>query len=258
VRVRLNDPPSVSAGGPYSVAEGSSVTLTANGSDPEGGSLAYAWDLDNNGTFETPGQSVSFSRDDGPASPIVKVRATDDATLTSVAQVAVAVTNVAPTATFGAPASSFAGFSFTLSLTSPHDVSAADTAAGFSYAFDCGSGSGYGPFGAASSVSCPTTDVGPRSVRGKIRDKDGDVTQYTGTVRVVVTFDSLCSLVRAYSTKVADADALCAKLADAAATTDPATRAAKLSAFRNQVDAKTGKSLTQAQADELKLLSRRL
>jgi hypothetical protein len=46
VRVFLNDPPSVAAGGPYSVAEGSSTTLTAAGNDPERGSLSYAWDRD--------------------------------------------------------------------------------------------------------------------------------------------------------------------------------------------------------------------
>ncbi len=61
VGLDLNDAPSVDAGGPYSVVEGSSVTLTATGSDPEGDELSYAWDLDGDGTYETPGQSVTFS-----------------------------------------------------------------------------------------------------------------------------------------------------------------------------------------------------
>ena len=56
--------------------EGSSVMLTATGTDPEGQPLTYAWDLDNNGTFETPGQSVSFAGKDGPATKTVKVKAT--------------------------------------------------------------------------------------------------------------------------------------------------------------------------------------
>lgn len=56
-----NEAPTVDAGGPYAVAEGESVTLSATGSDADGDPLTYAWDLDGNGTFETEGQSVSFS-----------------------------------------------------------------------------------------------------------------------------------------------------------------------------------------------------
>ena len=76
--------------------------------------------------------------------------------------------NAAPTATFNAPASSFAGFPFTISLTNPSDPDAGDT---FTYAFDCGDG--YGSFGAGSSASCTPTEVGTLSVGGKIRDSGG-------------------------------------------------------------------------------------
>jgi hypothetical protein len=258
--VFLNDAPSVAAGGPYTLDEGSSTMLTAGGSDPEGGALSYAWDLDDNGTFETPGQSVAFSGGDGPASPVVRVRVTDDAGLTSTGQAVVSVLNVAPTATLGAPASSFAGFPFTLTLASPHDPSAADTAAGFGYAFDCGSG--YGAFGSTSTASCPTTDVGTRSVGAKIRDKDDGVTEYRGSVAVVVTFDSLCTLVRSYARHPADADELCGLLADAKAAGNPRTRNNIFRSFRNTVDGMTGpqpeKSFTSEQGALLKLLSTRL
>src|SRR2546425_9961135 len=76
------------------------------------------------------------------------------------------------------------GSSFHLSLTSPSDPSSVDTAAGFEYAFNCGDGSGYGAFGASSSVTCPTSDNGVRSVKAKIRDKDGGVTEDTDSVTV--------------------------------------------------------------------------
>ena len=56
-----NAAPSADAGGPYSVVEGQTVTLAAAGSDPEGSALTYTWDLDNNGSFETDGQSVPFT-----------------------------------------------------------------------------------------------------------------------------------------------------------------------------------------------------
>jgi PKD repeat protein len=96
----------------------------------------------------------------------------------------VAVANVAPTATFDAQSPVDEGSSFQLSLTNPSDPSNADTAAGFTYAFDCGDGSGYGPFSPSNSRTCPTNDDGTRAVGGKIRDKDGGTTTYAGTVQV--------------------------------------------------------------------------
>jgi predicted extracellular nuclease len=82
----INDPPTVDAGGPYTVNEGGSVTLTATGSDPEGQPLTYAWDLDDNGVFETPGQSVIFTAppNSAPAAYTVKVQVTDNGGLTAV------------------------------------------------------------------------------------------------------------------------------------------------------------------------------
>jgi uncharacterized protein len=166
-------PPSASAGGPYSVDEGSTVTLTASGSDPEGGALSYAWDLDDSGSFETPGQSVSFSPDDGPASPVVRVRVTDDVGLTSTAQATVTVQNLAPTVTAlsASPVNGLVGQGITLTGTAT-DPSTADTAAGFSWAFD--TGSGFGPFGANGFVAS-FSSCGTYTVDAKARDKDGGV-----------------------------------------------------------------------------------
>ena len=59
-----------------------------------------------------------------------------------------------------------------------------DTTAGFQYAFDCGDGGGYGAYSATSTASCPTTDSGSRTVKGKIKDKDNGETEYTATVTV--------------------------------------------------------------------------
>ncbi len=261
VRVTLNSPPTAGAGGPYTVAEGGSVALSGSGSDPEGGPLTYAWDLDNDDVFETAGQSPTLSAAalDGPSSHTVTVQVTDDAGLTATATTTVNVTNVAPTATFAAPASAPAGTPFTLSLTSPSDPSAPDVAAGFSYAFDCGGG--YGGFGPASSASCPTSDTGSRSVGGKILDKDGGVTEYRATVNVVVTYVSLCELVHRLVTDPTVAAGLCDKLNAAAAAAARGNDGAKenqLQAFRSQVDAQTGKSVSAADADLLKRLSTRL
>jgi PKD domain-containing protein len=173
VRLTLNDPPSADAGGPYSVAEGSSITLSASGTDPEGDPLTYAWDLDGNGTFETPGQSVTFSAPDGPATPTVKVRVTDDGGLADVAQATVQVTNVPPTITSltASPTNTLAGENVTFTGTAT-DPSGPDTTAGFGWAFD--TGSGFGAFGSNPLVTSFAT-CGTHTVAAEARDKDGGV-----------------------------------------------------------------------------------
>jgi hypothetical protein len=106
-----NFPPSVDAGGPYAVDEGSSLTLTASGSDPEGTPLTYLWDLNNDELYETPGQSVVFSTAglDGPTSRTVKVMAIDGDGLAAVDQTTVMVVNVPPTVVIGSDATIFQG-----------------------------------------------------------------------------------------------------------------------------------------------------
>jgi len=90
--------PWVEADGPFTVTEGSSVVLTAQGSDPDADEFTYAWDLDNDGSFETLGQSVTFSAAelDGPSSHTVGVEVTDSAGLTATHEAAVEVANAAP------------------------------------------------------------------------------------------------------------------------------------------------------------------
>ena len=256
-----NVPPTVGAGGPYSVAEGSSVTVSATGTDPEGGLLSYAWDLDNDGTFETAGQSVSFSAAslDGPSTVTINVRATDDGDLTNTATASVTVANVPPTATFDAPASAAIGSSFMLSLSGPEDPSSADTAAGFTYAFACGGG--YGSFGSSATAACSAADPGTLSVGGKIKDKDGDVTEYNATVQVLVTFEGVCDLVQSVVSKPGVADGLCAKLAAAEAAADRGELNAEeneLQAFRNLVHAQIGKTISVDDAELLEKLSQGL
>ncbi len=249
VGLNLNTPPTAHANGPYTVAEGGSVTLTASATDDAPG-VTYAWDLDNDGTYETAGQSVVFSAAsiDGPATRTVKVRATDAGGLTAVDSATVTIMNVAPTATFNAPATALAGSGFTLSLTNPADPAPADVA-GLTYAFDCGNG--YGAFTTATTATCSTLDAGPRSVGGKVRDDDGGVTEYRATVVVGVTYTSLCELVKSYVANAGIANALCSKLRAAEAKTDRTGREADLHAFVNQVEAQSGKAISAANATTL-------
>ena len=89
----LNSAPTVDAGGPYSVIEGAKVTLTAEGSDLEDTELTYAWDLDNNGSYETPGKSVEFNSAgiSAPAVAMVSVQVTDSGGRSAVDNATVAI-----------------------------------------------------------------------------------------------------------------------------------------------------------------------
>lgn len=190
IGLNLNAPPTVDAGGPYPVEEGSSVILTATGFDPNGDSLTYAWDLDNNGSFETPGQSVTFvvGSMDGPDTLPVSVKVTDPGGLSAVAGATVEVANTAPTAIFTAPAMVSEGESFVISFSGAFDPSDADTAAGFHYAFDCNGGSlvsaDYANSGTDTSFTCTFPFNGTYTVTGKVMDKDDGSSLYAAVIVV--------------------------------------------------------------------------
>lgn len=93
------------------------------------------------------------------------------------------VNNVAPTASLTSPADATEGSTFMLTLSGEFDPSSADTSAGFTYAFDCGSG--YGPFSATASATCDADNEGTLSVGGIIRDKDGGESEYAASVEVL-------------------------------------------------------------------------
>ena len=192
-------PPTVSAGGPYSANEGGSVMVTATGNDPENGPLTYAWDLDNDGSFETSGQSVNFSAMnlDGPSTHTIKVQITGNAGLAATAEATVNVLNLAPTASFASlPGTLIAGQSATLAFSNQADPSATDVAAGFKYSFDC---TNDGTF----EISEATTNFhiyaypasGIYTATGRIQDKDGDFNVYNIQVTVLTPQDAVHALI---------------------------------------------------------------
>ena len=73
----VNQLPTAAAGGPYTTLIGHPVQVSAAGSDPEGTALTFAWDLDNNGVFETPGQTVMFANVNTSGLYTIKVKVTD-------------------------------------------------------------------------------------------------------------------------------------------------------------------------------------
>ncbi len=101
----VNLPPALNTGGPYQVDEGSSVTLTATAVDPNvGDTLTYAWDLDDDNVFESPGQSVTFDSLglSGPLTVTVSVQVSDGLELVS-ASTTIRVLDAPPTADAGGP-----------------------------------------------------------------------------------------------------------------------------------------------------------
>src|SRR5262249_37922603 len=120
---------------------------------------------------------------------VVSVHATDKDGDTGTTTATVVVTNVAPTATFAGPASVSEGSTATVSFSNQLDPSRADTSAGFRYSYDFDND---GTFEVADSTSASATvpasflDDGPgtRTVRGRIKDKDGGFTNYTASITV--------------------------------------------------------------------------
>lgn len=116
-----NAPPTADAGGPYFVDEGVSVLVAGLGSDPDDDPLTFTWDLDNNGSFETAGQAVTFSAAgrDGPDTQTVVLQVCDPSNACATSNATVNIVNVAPTVTLNGLSSANEGdtnsYSFTTS-----------------------------------------------------------------------------------------------------------------------------------------------
>ncbi|MCP4168260.1 MAG: hypothetical protein GY759_20535, partial [Chloroflexi bacterium] len=93
-------------------------------------------------------------------------------------------TNTPPTADFRRPSSLNEGDQYTLRLINASDVDPPDVIAGYEYRFDCGDGSGYGPWSSGNTRTCNALDNGVRTMRGRIRDQHGAASSYSATVSV--------------------------------------------------------------------------
>jgi hypothetical protein len=159
-----NHPPVVNAAGSYSGNEGSGIPLTgASATDQDSAdTLTYSWSIAADPAYSNPsGAACSFS-DGTVLNPTVTCNDNGHWILTlsvSDGHVASPVTdtatldvgNVAPTGTFNRPSAHVSeGSTFNLSISGVSDPSSNDTAGGFQYAFDCGSG--YGSYDSSSSV----------------------------------------------------------------------------------------------------------
>jgi secreted trypsin-like serine protease len=102
--IRINRPPSASAAqSVYSVPEGRSVALAATATDLDGDALDYRWDLNGDKTFESTGQTTTFTALglDGPVTRVATLRVCDFFGACVEATATVRVTNAPPRANAG-------------------------------------------------------------------------------------------------------------------------------------------------------------
>lgn len=185
-----NQPPVAEAGGPYTGSEGTPITFDASASsDPDGNTLQYRWDFNNDGTWDTVWSgsptATNVWNDDFSGTVNVEV---SDGTLTDNDSISVTVSNVAPTVNAGAGQTANEGdtVSFSGSFTDPGIL---DT---HTIAWDFGDGS------TDSGTLTPAhiyADNGVYTVTLTVADDDGASTSDTLAVTVnnvapTVTMDS--------------------------------------------------------------------
>ena len=172
------------AGGPYTAGEGSPLTLDATGT-AAGPTATYAWDLDDDGAFDdatganptvTAAALATLGLGDGPAGPVdVAVQVTEGPVVDTDATT-LTITNVAPTVAIGTVPTGVAGIPVTIPF-SATDPSAADTAAGFTYAITWGDGTAPQTVTGGTSVDVAHTyaTAGSFTISVTATDKDAGV-----------------------------------------------------------------------------------
>lgn len=191
-----NQPPTADAGGPYALAEGGSLALHAQASDPDGDALTYSWSINGHvGAASGANPTLTWAQlqalgvDDGPATFAVTVQVDDGhGHIVTSAAGSIALADTAPTAALIAPASADEGAAVAVSLADAFDPSAADTAAGLRFAFALDSAALPNAYADASSASSATLTFpdGPADivVYARVFDKDGGSSDYSATVHV--------------------------------------------------------------------------
>jgi hypothetical protein len=180
------------------INEGQQVSI-GTVSDPEGDAVTVSSSLSGSTVVNNAGV-VNFSHNDGPvAGQLVTITATDSHGGQSTATFTLTVNNVPPTAVLSAnPAMITAGQTITLALASAYDPGSVDTATGFTYAFDCGTGAGAVSTGNTANMVCSYPTAGSFTVRGLIRDKDGGIGEFT----MLVTVNPVIVSTACYATSV--------------------------------------------------------
>jgi PKD repeat protein len=189
-------PPVAATNGPYTGTEGRAIQMYATGSgSPSGLGVSFLWDFGDGTTSTARWVTTHAYADQGTYT--VTLTVTDArgqvATTTTTATVANSAPVIPRNALAVTPGTTVTeGTPVTLTLAGVTDPSSVDQAAGFTYSFDCGDGTGPVSTGSTNSIICPEPDqTGPgrgglsRTVTASVQDKDGGVSSTTSIVRVV-------------------------------------------------------------------------
>lgn len=112
-------------------------------------------------------------------------------------------------------------------------------------------------------VNAPASalDFGTHTLTATATDRAGNTTTLSATFEIVITYAGLCALVEQYVDHHGTANSMCAKLRAAEAAEgrgQPDTAANNIDAFKNQVAAQSGKSMTAQEAATLTQLANQL
>jgi probable HAF family extracellular repeat protein len=168
---------------PAPVPEGTTLSPTFSVADVDDSTFRYTWAWGDGTTSE--GVSSKKYADQGwyPVRLIVR----DPGGRADTARIRLTVTNAPPVAHFWSTTTVQEGTPYVLQLAHPADPGTGDQAT-LQFAFDCGAGGGWGPFGPSPTVTCPGTgDQRSLVMYGRVRDKDGGETTYlrrAGSVNV--------------------------------------------------------------------------
>ena len=167
--VRVGRVPVAATTGPYTMNEGSTLSVSASPSfDPSDEVLTYAWDFNNDGIFTdatTATASLNGTAFDGPSEKTIALRVTNASLLTATSTVQVTVVNVAPTVSAGADRIVDQGVAATGTATTT-DL-AADTV---TVTWDFGDGT---PTATGATFSHTYASLGTYTVTATAADEDG-------------------------------------------------------------------------------------
>lgn len=187
--ILANRPPVADANGPYVMNEGDTIMLDSSASsDPDGDLLTHAWDLDNDGIFETPGVTPAYFQPDGPATFPVAVKVCDPYGECATDSAMVEVTNVPPTANAGTDQTVYRNDLVTLSGTWTDPAAAYDNP--YAWMWDLnGDGTAEESGNADYGTSIDRTTVfaleGNYTLAFGVTDKDGDSSSDTVHIAVL-------------------------------------------------------------------------